>query len=138
MIGKYTGLEDAYYSLNDGLKCAGFAHGVRVKLTFIEAETIEKEGVTILSAYDGICIPGGFGSRGIEGMILATEYARKNNIPYLGICLGSQIMAIEYARNVLHITDASSEEFDPDGKNNIIHIMHDQKYLETKGGNMRL
>ena len=138
LIGKYTWLEDAYYSLNDGLKCAGFAHGIKIQLSFIEAETIEKEGTKILEGYDGICIPGGFGSRGIEGMILATEYARKNNIPYLGICLGSQIMAIEYARNVLGITDASSEEFEPDGENNVIHIMHDQKHLETKWGNMRL
>ncbi len=138
MVGKYVGLEDAYYSLNEGLKCAGFAYRKRVKLRFIEAEDIEREWVGLLEWLDGICIPGGFGDRGIEGMILAAEYARVKKIPYIGICLGSQIMAIEFARNVLGIVDASSEEFTPDGKNNIIHIMEHQKDLKTKWGNMRL
>lgn len=132
MVGKYVGLEDAYYSLNEGLKCAGFAHQKRVKLRFIEAEDIEREGTGLLEWLDGICIPGGFGDRGIEGMIKAAEYAREKKIPYLGICLGSQIMAIEFARNVLGIVDASSEEFHPEGKNNVIHIMEHQKGLETK------
>ena len=114
MVGKYVGLEDAYYSLNEGLKAAGFAHQRRVRLRFIEAEEVEKEGVKLLDGLDGICVPGGFGNRGIEGMILAAEYARVNKIPYLGICLGSQIMAIEYARHVIGITDANSEEFTPE------------------------
>ncbi len=138
MIGKYVGLEDAYYSLNEWLKAAGFAHQKRVKLRFIEAEDIEKKGTKLLENLDGICIPGGFGDRGTEGMIMTAEYARVNKIPYLGICLGSQIMAIEFARNILGIGDANSEEFDPDGKNNIIHIMEHQKWLTTKWGNMRL
>lgn len=81
----------------------------------------------ILEGFDGICIPGGFGTRGTEGMIETARYARENNIPYLGVCLGSQIMAIEFARNVLGIADASSEEFTPLGNNNIIHIMEHQK-----------
>lgn len=98
-----------------------------MKLRFIEAEDIEKEGAKLLEGLDGICIPGGFGDRGTEGMILSARYARENKIPYLGICLGSQIMAIEFARNILGITDANSEEFTPDGKNNIIHIMEHQK-----------
>lgn len=138
MVGKYVWLEDAYYSLNEWLKCAGFAQNKRVKIRFIEAEDIEKNGTSILEWYHGICIPGGFGTRGTEGMIMTAEYARKNKIPYLWVCLGSQIMAIEFARNVLGIADASSEEFTPDGQNNIIHIMEHQKDLTTKWGNMRL
>jgi CTP synthase len=138
MVGKYVWLEDAYYSLNEWLKCAGFAHQKRVKLRFIEAEDIDKDGVNHLEWLDGICIPWGFWDRWIEGMIITAEYARKNKIPYLGICLGSQIMAIEFARNVLGIKDANSEEFSPDGKSNIIHIMEHQRWLTTKWGNMRL
>jgi CTP synthase len=138
MVGKYIDLEDAYYSINEWLKCAGFAHGKKVKLRFIDAEDIEKWGTTVLKELDGICIPWGFGTRGTEGMIETAKYARENKIPYLGICLWSQIMAIEYARNVLHLSDASSEEFTPDGKHNIIHIMEDQKWLTNKWGNMRL
>lgn len=138
MVGKYVGLEDAYYSLNEWLKCAGFAHQKKVKLEFIEAEDIESQWAGLLDGFDGICIPGGFGTRGTEGMIAAARYARENKVPYLGVCLGSQIMAIEYARDVLGIADASSEEFTPEGKNNIIHIMDHQKELTTKWGNMRL
>lgn len=162
MVGKYVGLEDAYYSLNEWLKCAWYAHQKKVKLEFIEAEEIEKElwiindewwiqeqgsetiklsnhkTIKLLEWVHGICIPGGFGTRGTEGMIAAARYARENKVPYLGVCLGSQIMAIEFARNVLGITDASSEEFTPEGKNNIIHIMDHQKELTTKWGNMRL
>lgn len=138
MVGKYVWLEDAYYSLNEWLKCAGFAHRRRVKIRFIEAEDIESQWTKLLEWLHGICIPGGFGTRGTEGMIAAARYARENKIPYLGVCLGSQIMAIEYARDVLGIADASSEEFTPEGKNNIIHIMDHQKELTTKWGNMRL
>jgi CTP synthase len=138
MIGKYVGLEDAYYSLNEGLKCAGFQLRKRVKIRFIEAEDIEKTGNTLLEWLDWICIPGWFWIRWSLGMIQATEYARKNKIPFLGICLGSQIMAIEFARNVLGIADASSEEFNPGWPHNIIHIMEDQKNLDSKWGNMRL
>jgi CTP synthase len=138
MVGKYVWLEDAYYSLNEGLKCAGFMHKRRVKLRFIEAEDIEKNGIKELEGLDGICIPWGFWNRWIEWMVIAAEYARKNNIPYLWICLGSQIMAIEFARNILGIKDASSEEFTPNGENNVIHIMEHQKGIQTKWGTMRL
>ena len=138
MVGKYVWLEDAYYSLNEWLKCAWFAYQKRVVIEFIEAEEVEKQGVSVLQWFDGICIPGWFGTRWVEGMILTTQYARENNIPFLGICLWSQIMAIEFARNVLGIEDASSEEFAPEWTNNIIHIMSDQKDLTTKGWNMRL
>lgn len=138
IIGKYVDLEDAYYSLNEWLKCAGFYYKKRVRLKFIDAEDIENRGVQFLKWIDGICIPGGFGSRGTEGMIETARYARENKIPYLGICLGSQIMAIEYARNILGIADASSEEFTPEWTHNIIHIMEDQRWLLSKWGNMRL
>ncbi len=138
MVGKYTELEDAYYSLNEWLKCAGFVFQKKVELHFIEAEDIEKNGIHILEEMDGICIPGGFWNRWIEGMIQTTKYARDNKIPFLWICLGSQIMAIEFARNVLGLSDASSEEFTPDGSNNVIHIMEHQKNLTSKWGNMRL
>ena len=86
----------------------------RIRIKFIDAEEVEKNGTAVLENLDGICIPGGFGTRGMEGMIETARYARVNKIPYLGICLGSQIMAIEYARNVLGIADASSEEFTPE------------------------
>ena len=87
---------------------------------------------------DGICVPGGFGNRGIEGMLQAAKFARENRIPYLGVCLGSQIMAIEFARNALGLTDANSEEFAPEGKQNIVRIMETQKSVSQKGGTMRL
>jgi CTP synthase len=138
LVGKYVGLEDAYYSLNESLRAAGYAFTRKVKIDFIEAEDLEKNGGEILSLYDGIVVPGGFGDRGIEGMIRATEFARVNKVPFLGICLGSQIMAIEFARNVLHLEAASSEEFHPDGRENIIHIMQDQKTITDKGATMRL
>lgn len=138
MVGKYVGLEDAYYSLNEWLRCAGFAFQKRIQIEFIEAEDIEKQGISLLKWFNGICIPGWFGTRWVEGMIQAAQYARENQIPFLGICLGSQIMAIEFARNILGISDASSEEFTPEWTHNIIHIMSEQKDLTTKGGNMRL
>ncbi len=138
IIWKYIDLEDAYYSLNEWLKCAGFMYHKKIQLKFIDAEDVEKKGTSILSGLNGICIPGGFWTRGTEGMIQTAQYARTNKVPFLGICLGSQIMAIEFARNVLGIADASSEEFTPDAEHNIVHIMEDQKHLNSKWGNMRL
>ncbi len=102
MIGKYVGFEDAYYSLNESLKVSGWYAGHKTKIRFIEAEEVTATNIAeLIGDCAGICIPGGFGTRGIEGMIIAAHYARTNDIPYLGICLGSQIMAIEFARNVL-------------------------------------
>ncbi|MDD2515812.1 MAG: CTP synthase [Candidatus Gracilibacteria bacterium] len=138
MVGKYNDLEDAYYSLNEGLRTAGFKFNKKVKLQFIDATMIEQDGVSILDTVDGICIPGGFGERGIEGMIMACEYARVNKKPYLGICLGSQIMSIEFARNVLKKKGANSEEFCLNGDCNVVHIMESQKKVNKKGGTMRL
>jgi len=138
MVGKYVWLEDAYYSLNEWLKVAWLHQQRKVKLHFIEAEDIEKDGTTVLDSMDAICVPGGFGERGVQGMILAVQYAREKKIPYLWVCLWSQIMAIEFARNVLWIADANSQEFAPDGVNSVVHIMETQKSVTTKGGTMRL
>ena len=137
MVGKYVELEDAYYSLNEWLKVAWFHLQKKVILHFLPAEDVEKN-IWLLSWMDGICIPGGFGDRGAEWMISACCYARENNIPYLWICLWSHIMAIEFARDVLGISDASSEEFAPNGKNNVVYIMEEQKWLTKKGWTMRL
>ncbi|MFA5916749.1 MAG: CTP synthase [Candidatus Gracilibacteria bacterium] len=139
MIGKYNGLEDSYFSLNEGLKIAGFEVKKKVELKFIDSSLIEEsDGTNLLKGLDGICIPGGFGERGIEGMIKSCEYARKNNIPYLGVCLGSQIMAIEFARNVLNLKTANSEEFNENTPDKVVHIMESQKSIYKKGGTMRL
>jgi CTP synthase len=138
MVGKYNDLEDAYYSLNEGIRAAGFAHKAKVRLEFVDATGIEEKGTGALEGMDGICVPGGFGNRGIEGMVAAARFARERKIPYLGVCLGSQIMAIEFARDVLGISDANSEEFTPEGKHNIVHIMETQKGVTDKGGTMRL
>lgn len=137
MIGKYA-LEDAYYSLNEGLKCAGFFYKKRVKLHFLDPDDIERNGTEMLAKFDGICIPWGFGGRSTEGMILATQYARMHNVPFLGVCLGSQVMAIEYARNVAGIIRATSEEWGKPNDEFIVHIMEDQKNLTQKWGSMRL
>lgn len=139
MVGKYVWLEDAYYSLNEWLKVAWFYNTTKVKLDFIEAESLTTDNVNeILGKYNGICIPWGFGKRGIEGMIIACQYAREHKIPYLGICLGSQIMAIEFARHVLGYPDANSEEFTPDWAHNVIHMMEHQRSISKKWGTMRL
>ena len=141
MIGKYVWLEDAYYSLNESLKVAGWYTWYKTKIVFIEAEEVTSKNIAeLISDCAGICIPWGFGTRGVEGMIITAQYARTYNIPYLGICLGSQIMAIEFARNILWYTDATSEEFDPEhtGTHHIIHIMESQKDLSDKWWTMRL
>ena len=141
MIGKYVGLEDAYYSLNESLKVSGRYSDYKTKIIFIEAEDVRQNNIAeLIWDCSGICIPWGFGTRWIEGMIISAQYARTNNIPYLGICLGSQIMAIEFARNVLWYEDATSEEFDPEykSKHHIIHIMESQKNLSNKWWTMRL
>jgi CTP synthase len=141
MVGKYVGLEDAYYSLNEGIKVAGFYHDCKVKLVFIEAEELTQENIASrLDWIHGICVPWWFGTRGIEGMILAAQYAREQKIPYLGICLGSQIMAMEFARNVLGLVDATSAEFDEvsTSSHHVIHIMESQKSITHKGWSMRL
>lgn len=139
LVGKYVQLHDAYLSVAESLFHAGTANGVLVDIKWVDSETITKENVEeILGDCKGIIVPGGFGSRGIEGMINAAEYARVNGIPYLGICLGMQIAVIEFARNVLGWQDAHSTEFVEDTAHPVIHIMPDQKNITAKGGTMRL
>ena len=139
IVGKYVKLEDSYLSVTESLHHAGFANNVNVNIKYIDCETVTKENASnILEGIDGIIVPGGFGNRGVEGKINTIEYARKNNIPFLGICLGMQMAVVEYARNVLGLKDANSEEFDENCKNQVIHIMDDQKNINKKGGTMRL
>ena len=139
LVGKYMKLQDSYLSVIESLKHGGFANGVKVIIGLIDSETITENTVNdILKNYDGILVPGGFGSRGIEGKILAIKYARENNIPFLGICLGMQMAVVEFARNVLNIQDANSAEFSSTTQNPVIHIMETQKNVTNKGGTMRL
>ena len=139
LVGKYVKLHDSYLSVSEALSHAGWANGTNVNVMWIDSETITDENVgKVLEGCDGIIIPGGFGSRGIEGMISAAKYALKNNIPYFGICLGMQIASIAFARDILKLEDANSKEFDTESKNKVIDLMNDQKYLEEMGGTMRL
>ena len=139
IVGKYIQLEDSYLSVAESLRHGGFANGVKVNIKFIDSEDITENNVNdILGGYDGILVPGGFGSRGIKGKILAAKYARENNIPFLGICLGMQMAVVEFARNVLGLKDANSAEFSNDTHNPVIHIMENQKGVVNKGGTMRL
>ena len=112
MVGKYTELPDAYKSVNEALKHAGFKNRLTVNIKYIDSQDVETKGVEILKGLDGILVPGGFGYRGVEGKILTAKYARENNIPYLGICLGMQVALIEFARNVAGMSHANSSEFD--------------------------
>ena len=139
LIGKYIELHDAYLSVAESIKHAGFHHGASVEIDWIQAE--EVEGLLAagrLSELDGMVIPGGFGIRGVEGKIAAAAFARENNLPCLGLCLGMQVMTIEYARHVLGMTDAHSTEFDPSTQHPVIDIMNDQRDVTDKGGTMRL
>lgn len=144
MVGKYTALKDAYLSVIEAVKSAGYFNGATAELIWIDSEKIEdgnshaeKEWEKLKKA-QGIIVMGGFGKRGIEGKIKVARYARENKIPYLGICLGMQIAAIEFARNVLGLADANSTEFDEDTKNPVIYLMPGQREIYKKGGTMRL
>lgn len=139
IVGKYVKLEDSYISVIESLHHAGFANNVNVKIKLIDSEKITKENVAEkLKDVQGVVVPGGFGNRGIEGKIETIRYVRENNIPFLGICLGMQMAVVEFARNVLGLSDANSEEFDETTKNPLIHIMEEQKGIDKKGGTMRL
>ena len=140
MVGKYTELHDAYISVVEALHHAGYKHNVKININWIESEKLEKDINLneIFKNSKGIIVPGGFGSRGIEGMIKAITYARENDIPYLGLCLGMQLSVIEFARNVCGIKDANSTEFDPICENPIIDLMADQKSVVNMGGTLRL
>ena len=139
IVGKYVRLHDAYLSVIESLKHGGYAHNVKVNIRWIESEDVTDETASVLfKDVQGICVPGGFGNRGIEGKIAAAKYARENNIPYLGLCLGMQIAAIEFARNVLGYSDANSNEFDESSTHKVIDFMPDQSDDIDKGGTMRL
>ena len=139
IVGKYVRLEDSYLSVAESLRHAGFANNVKVSIKYIDSETVTSENAKEeLKDLDGIIVPGGFGNRGIEGKIQTIKYARENKIPFLGICLGMQMAVVEFARDVLKLEDVNSEEFEPECKNPVIHIMTDQKVITKKGGTMRL
>ncbi len=139
LIGKYVELQDAYLSVVESLKHAGFHHGAKVEIDWIQAEDVE--GLLAsgrLEDLDGVVIPGGFGPRGVEGKIAAAAFTRENKVPCLGLCLGMQVMTIEFARHVLGMADANSTEFDPATQHPVIDLMHDQRDVTDKGGTMRL
>ena len=139
IVGKYIKLDDSYLSVIESLHHAGFANKVKVNIKLIDCESINPETAKEkLSGLQGIIVPGGFGNRGVEGKIETIKYARENNIPFLGICLGMQMAVVEFARNVLGLKDANSAEFDEKTTNPVIHIMDDQIGVDKKGGTMRL
>ena len=139
LVGKYVGLHDAYLSVAEALRHAGYFHNTHIRIHWIDSEEITAENADEkLSKLDGILVPGGFGSRGIEGMILAAKYTRENHLPYFGICLGMQIAVIEYARNVAGIKDANSGEFDEQCRHKVIDFMPGQSDDIDKGGTLRL
>ena len=139
IVGKYITLEDSYLSVAESLRHAGFKNDVKVEVRFVDSEEITNENVKEkLAEYDAVLVPGGFGNRGIEGKIACIKFARENKIPFLGICLGMQMAVVEFARDVLGLSDANSEEFDNNSQNKVIHIMDEQKGIDKKGGTMRL
>ena len=139
IVGKYVQLQDSYLSVAESLRHGGFKNNVKVNVGFIDSETVTANNVAeVLKGYKGIVVPGGFGNRGIKGKIETIKYARENNIPFLGICLGMQMAVVEFAKNVLGLEDVNSAEFDENAKNPVIHIMDDQKDVQEKGGTMRL
>jgi len=139
LVGKYVEYPDSYISVREALRHAGLDHARDIDLRWVHSEDIERDGPEAhLSDVCGIVVPGGFGPRGVEGMIETVRYAREQKVPYLGLCLGLQVMVIEWARNVLGIRDANSEELVPDTENPVVHIMPDQEGVSSKGGTMRL
>lgn len=139
LVGKYISLHDAYISVVESLKHAGIANDATVHIKWVDSETVTKENVSeIFSDVTGILVPGGFGNRGIDGKIYAIQYARENNIPFLGLCLGMQLSIVEFARNVVGFNDSHSVELDPNTTHPVIHLMPDQDGVEDIGGTLRL
>jgi CTP synthase len=148
MVGKYVDLSDSYKSLNEALRHAGMKNHVKVRIGYIDSETITPDNVAQLTKYDAVLVPGGFGKRGVEGKICAARFARENKVPYLGICLGMQVATIEFARNVAGLTDANSTEFEPTSPHPVIALITEWKdadgTIKTRnensdlGGTMRL
>ena len=139
LVGKYVELQDAYMSVREALKHAALANGVEVEISWVHSADLEKDkGWEIVKQADAVLVPGGFGSRGIEGKIMAARYARENKVPYLGLCLGMQVMCIDFARNILDLEDANSSEFDRGTEHPVIDLMIDQRSITDLGGTMRL
>ena len=139
LVGKYTQLHDAYLSVAEALRHAGYVYNAHIKIHWIDSETLNEESADdVLGKLDGIIVPGGFGDRGVEGMICAAKYARENDLPYFGICLGMQVAVIEYARNVLGLRDANYGEFDEACPHKVIDFMPGQSDEVDKGGTLRL
>ena len=139
IVGKYVKLEDSYLSVIESLHHAGFANDIKVNIKLIDSESINSDNAKEkFKEIQGIIVPGGFGNRGIEGKIETIKFARENNIPFLGICLGMQMAVVEFSRNVLGLKDANSTEFCENTQNPVIHIMEEQKGIDIKGGTMRL
>lgn len=141
LVGKYVELHDAYISVAESLKHAGYKYNTKININWVNSEDLEKDNVNLKEVFKnsrGILVPGGFGTRGTNGKMKAIEYARVNKIPFLGICLGMQLAVIEFARNVLKLEDASSTEFDSMCKNPVIDLMADQKSVSNMGGTLRL
>ncbi len=139
LVGKYVEYPDSYLSVKEALRHAGLSHGRNIDLQWIHSEDIERQGPdALLSTACGIVVPGGFGPRGVEGMVDTVRYAREHQVPYLGLCLGLQVMIIDWARSVMGLKGANSSELDPDTEHPVIHIMEDQRSVSSKGGTMRL
>ena len=139
LVGKYVHLRDSYKSLHEALAHGGLTNGVRVTTEYVDSEEMTASNVDgMLTNFDAILVPGGFGDRGVEGKVAAIRWAREKGVPFFGICLGMQMAVIEFARHVCGIEDAASEEFSPDAKDLVIHLMKDQKSVVDKGGTMRL
>lgn len=139
LVGKYVKLHDSYLSVVEALNHSGIANNVSVKIKWVDSEQIESQGAeAMLSDVDGIIVPGGFGNRGVEGMVQAVAYAREKKKPFLGICLGMQMALIDYARNVANLAEANSTEFDKDCRNPVIDLMPEQKGVKNLGGTMRI
>jgi CTP synthase len=139
LVGKYVKLQDAYLSVHEALKHAGAHHGCRVRVRWVDAENMSfEEAAALLEPVDGVIVPGGFGSRGWEGKLLACRVAREREIPYLGLCLGMHVVVSEYARNVLGLDGANSTEMDPETPHPVIDLLPEQKEIEDLGGTMRL
>ncbi|MEK7171184.1 MAG: CTP synthase [Patescibacteria group bacterium] len=141
LVGKYLTMNDTYFSVVEALKAASWAHSCELTLDFLDAERIARSGTRVLTKYDSICVPGGFGSRGVEGMIKAIEYARTKKIPYLGLCYGMQLAVIEFARNKLHLDGAHTTEINKKSPHTVISTMTEQEEIlkdNNYGGSMRL
>ena len=139
LVGKYVELQDAYMSVREALKHAALANNVEVEIDWVHSANLEKDkGWDVVKKADAVLVPGGFGSRGIEGKVMAARYARENKVPYLGLCLGMQVMCIDFARQVLDLEDANSSEFDRGTEHPVIDLMLDQRSITDMGGTMRL